>query len=78
MTQKSEAPKSGTQKSETTSSDVLGALPETSQADTLALRRARGATLDPDRASRAASALRQPSYAELARRPITEGEPFRL
>ena len=58
--------------------DILEALPETSEVDTIAQRRARASTLDLERVSRIARALRQPGYEELARRPITLGEPFAL
>lgn len=65
-------------KSKTTSSDLLGPLPATSPADTAALRKARRLALDPEHARRLQKAMRQPSYEELASRPILDGEPFRL
>ena len=65
-------------KSKTRSSDGPGSLPIASPADTAALRKARELALDPERVRRLQEAMRQPSYEELASRPILDGEPFRL
>ena len=65
-------------RSKTASDDLLDALPEASSEDAAALRKARALTLDSRRARLLQQALRHPTYEELARRPILDGEPFRL
>ena len=65
-------------RSKATSSDVLDPLPATSEADKAALRKARTVEVDPQAARRLQEAIRQPSYEELAKRPILDGEPFTL
>lgn len=59
--------------------DVVGGLPETTPEDLRALRRAAATRLGPERAFRLQQALSKAiSQEQLAQRPITDGEPFRL
>jgi len=57
---------------------MLDSLPAPSTADTAALRKARLVHGDREAARRLQKAIRQPSYEELAKRPILDGEPFTL
>ena len=65
-------------RSKTTSSDVLDSLPAASAADRAALRQAREVAVARQGARRLQEAIAQPSYEELAKRPILDGEPFTL
>ena len=65
-------------KSDPATSDLLDSLPEPTADDTAALRLARQLALDGKRANRLQRAMKRPSHEDLARRSITDGEPFRL
>ena len=59
-------------------SGVLEGLPPASETDVEALRRARAVGLEPAQLRRLQEAMPEPTYEELARRPILDGEPFKL
>jgi hypothetical protein len=65
-------------RSKTKADDLVARLPEATAAEREALRRARRQRLDAERMRRVLDAMREPSVEELAARPITTGEPFRL
>ena len=53
-------------------------LPQVDREERDALRRARATKLSLEQVTRALRELPQPSYEELAKRPVTKGAPFRL
>ena len=63
---------------QSSSRGILEGLPSASATDVEALRRARGVGLEPAQLRQLLEAMPQLSYEELARRPILDGEPFRL
>ena len=67
-----------TTKSRQEADEILEGLPASTPADDDAQRRARDTPLDRERIEALSKATPQASYAALARRSVTRGEPFRL